>query len=253
MLTLPPLTIPTRPPIYTVPPPTVPPVVITQVPAPTAEHFSFQAPQPQMSFPYQAPPPLNIPPTEQGTPTHAAPAVLLTNIPLENEQEKRMKRMEETIQALQVGTSCPDFGDSDWNLFPGMMLPPKIKIPDFKRYDGTKDPRGAYYSHLLAHTSSFSDLIETGKKLDMGVKLGRIEGPSRKKDGETSKKQTAGTSRRGKDKTIGIVYSGHQASQPISVDYTPTLLTSQAYAHPVHYVQPYQTPQAYFPTSPTVI
>ncbi|PKI48905.1 hypothetical protein CRG98_030681 [Punica granatum] len=87
----------------------------------------------------------------------------------------------------------------------------------------------------------------------MGVKLGRIEGPSRKKDGEISKKQIAGTSRRGKDATIGIVNSGHQASQPISVDYTPALPISQAYAHPVHYVQPYQTPQAYFPALPTVI
>ncbi|PKI75194.1 hypothetical protein CRG98_004418 [Punica granatum] len=48
--------------------------------------------------------------------------------------------------------------------------------------------RGAYYSHLLAHTSSFSNLIEAGKKLDVGVKLGRIEGPSRKKDGEASKR-----------------------------------------------------------------
>ncbi|PKI75095.1 hypothetical protein CRG98_004569 [Punica granatum] len=202
-----------------------------------------------------------------------------------------------------------------------MRLPPKIKIPDFKRYDETIDPRhhlrhyqskmlsywdyeefviqtfqdsltgsvldwfmtlktgdvltwtdlshkfldqhrfcaetpptlldlsmtelfhstlrGAYYSHLLAHTSSFSDIIEAGKKLDMGVKLGRMEGPSRKKDGETSKKQTAGTSRKGKDATVGIVNYGHQASQPISVDYTPALQTSQAYAHPVHYVQPY--------------
>ncbi|PKI50978.1 hypothetical protein CRG98_028629 [Punica granatum] len=325
MLTLPPLTIPTQPPIYTVPPPTVPPVVITQISAPTAEPFSFQAPQTQMSFSYQTPPPLNILPTEPGTPTHAAPAVPPTNIPPENEQEKRMKRMEETIRALQASTSRPDFGDSDWNLFPGMLLPPKIKIPDFKIYDGTKDPRhhlrhyhskmlsywdyeefviqtfqdsltgsaldwfmtlkagdiltwtdlsqkfldqyrfcaetpptlldlsmsemresqtfeayatkwrgkaakhippiterqqvqlfhstlrGAYYSHFLAHTSSFSDLIEARKKLNMGVKLGRIEDPSRKKDGETLKKQTAGISRRGKDATIGIVNSGHQA------------------------------------------
>ncbi|PKI75851.1 hypothetical protein CRG98_003766 [Punica granatum] len=29
--------------------------------------------------------------------------------------------------------------------------------------------------------------------------------------------------------------------------------TSQAYAHPVHYVQSYQVPQAYFPTSPTIM
>ncbi|PKI41982.1 hypothetical protein CRG98_037600 [Punica granatum] len=48
--------------------------------------------------------------------------------------------------------------------------------------------RGAHYSHLLVHTSSFSDLIEAGKKLDMGVKLGRIDDLSRKKDGKASKK-----------------------------------------------------------------
>ncbi|PKI57958.1 hypothetical protein CRG98_021650 [Punica granatum] len=57
--------------------------------------------------------------------------------------------MEETIRALQAGTSHPDFCDSDWNLFPGMLLPPKIKISDFKRYDGTKDPR-----HHLRHYHS---------------------------------------------------------------------------------------------------
>ncbi|PKI56099.1 hypothetical protein CRG98_023513 [Punica granatum] len=278
MLTLPPLTIPTQPPIYTVPPLTVPPVTITQAPAPTAEHFSFQAPQPQMSFTYQAPLPLNIPPTEPGTPTHAAPAVLPTNIPSENEQEKRMKRMEETIRALQADLSqkfldqyrfCvetpPTLLDlsmtemresqtfeayaTEWRGKAAKHIPPIIEQVQLLH----STLRGAYYSHLLAHTSSFSDMIEAGKKLDMGVKLGRIEGSSRKKDGETSKKQTAGTSRRGKDATIGIVNFGHQASQPISVDYTPALPTSQAYAHPVHYVQPYQMPQAYFPTSPTVI
>ncbi|PKI39925.1 hypothetical protein CRG98_039685 [Punica granatum] len=102
MLTLPPLTIPTQSPIYTDLPPTVPPVAITQIPAPAAEPFSFQAPQTQMSVSYQTPPPLNIPPIEPGTPTHAAPAVPPTNFPPENEQEKRMKRMEETIRALQA-------------------------------------------------------------------------------------------------------------------------------------------------------
>ncbi|PKI49029.1 hypothetical protein CRG98_030616 [Punica granatum] len=300
-----------------------PPVAIAQAPVPTADQFPFETPQSQISFSYPAPPPLNIPLTESGTPIQTAPLALPTNIPpkAKNEQEKRIRRMEETIRALQVGNSRLDHGDSDWNLFPGMRLPPKIKIPDFKRYDGTRDPRhhlrhyqskmlsycdykefviqifqdslmgsaldwfmtlkasdrgkaakhippiterqqvqlfhstlrGAYYSHLLAHTSSFSDLIEAGKKLDMGVKLGRIEGPSRKKDGETSKKQIAGTSRRGKDATVGAINSGHQASQPILVDYTPALQTSQAYAHPMHYVQPYQASQAYFPTPLIVI
>ncbi|PKI59654.1 hypothetical protein CRG98_019960 [Punica granatum] len=54
--------------------------------------------------------------------------------------------MEETIRALQAGMSRLDHGDFNWNLFPGMRLPLKIKIPDFKRYDGTKDP-----SHHLRH------------------------------------------------------------------------------------------------------
>ncbi|PKI74808.1 hypothetical protein CRG98_004826, partial [Punica granatum] len=47
--------------------------------------------------------------------------------------------------------------------------------------------RGVYYSHMLAHTSSFSDLIEAGKKLDLGIKLGRMEGPTGKGE-ESSKK-----------------------------------------------------------------
>ncbi|PKI41143.1 hypothetical protein CRG98_038466 [Punica granatum] len=140
---------------------------------------------------------------------------------------------------------------TEWRGRAAKHIPPITERQQVQMFHSTL--RGVYYSHLLAHTSSFSDLIEAGKKLDMGVKLGRIEGPSKKKDGETSKKQTAGTSRRSKDMTIGVVNSEYQASQPISVDYTPALQTSQAYAHLVHYVQPYQTSQAYFPTPPTVI
>ncbi|PKI53829.1 hypothetical protein CRG98_025770 [Punica granatum] len=82
------------------------------------------------------PPSLNIPPSESGTPTQAAPAAPPINIPpeMETEQERRMRRMEETIRALQASTSRPNYGDSNWNLFPGMRLPPKIKILDFKRH-----------------------------------------------------------------------------------------------------------------------
>ncbi|PKI31441.1 hypothetical protein CRG98_048168, partial [Punica granatum] len=104
MNTLPPLTVSMHPPIYTVPPLTVPPVTVAQAPVPTADQFLFQTPQPQISFSYLAPPALNIPPTEPGTPTQVAPPALPTNIPpgVENEQERRIKRMEETIRALQT-------------------------------------------------------------------------------------------------------------------------------------------------------
>ncbi|PKI33282.1 hypothetical protein CRG98_046327, partial [Punica granatum] len=93
--------------------------------------------------------------------------------------------MEETIRALQVGTSRPDFGDSDWNLFPDMLLPPKIKIPDFKRYDGTKDLRHHlrhYHSKMLSYwdyeefvIQTFQDSL-TGSALDwfMTLKAGDI-------------------------------------------------------------------------------
>ncbi|PKI78884.1 hypothetical protein CRG98_000745 [Punica granatum] len=87
MHTLPPLTVLMHPPIYIVPPPTVPPVTIAQAPVPTADQFPFQAPQTQISFSYPAPPPPNIPPTEPGTPTQAAPPTLPTNIPPEAENE----------------------------------------------------------------------------------------------------------------------------------------------------------------------
>ncbi|PKI64545.1 hypothetical protein CRG98_015108 [Punica granatum] len=58
---------------------------------------------------YPAPPPLNIPPTEPGTLTQVSPPALPTNVPPEakNEQERRIKRMEETIRALQAGQRQP--------------------------------------------------------------------------------------------------------------------------------------------------
>ncbi|PKI58222.1 hypothetical protein CRG98_021393 [Punica granatum] len=106
---------------------------------------------------------------------------------------------------------------------------------------------------LLPRTGPANRSLGYGKKLDVGVKLGRIEGPSRKKHGEASMRQIAGTSRKIKDATVGAINSGHQASQPISVDYTPALQTSDSYAHPVHYTQLYPVQQAYFPALPTFI
>ncbi|PKI42156.1 hypothetical protein CRG98_037452, partial [Punica granatum] len=72
--------------------------------------------------------------------------------------------------------------------------------------------KGACYLHLLAHTYSFSNFIDAGKKLDIGVKLGKIEGPAEKKEGESSKKAATGTpsagNRRGRDASVNAVNSG---------------------------------------------
>ncbi|PKI68968.1 hypothetical protein CRG98_010648 [Punica granatum] len=229
----PPVAMPVQPLVYTVLPPTIPTTMSAPAPAHTIELFPSQASQPYMGLSYQGPPPLNIPPLELGMPIQAALVAPLINFlsEIEIEPDMRLKKMEETIKALQVGSSHFDYDDHNLNLFPGMRLPPKIKIPDFKRYDGTRDPR-----HHLCH---YQSLIEARKKLDMGVKLGRIDGPSRKKDGEGSKRQIAGTSKKGKDATVGAVNPGCQTPQPISMDYTPASPTSQAYAHFMHYKQAY--------------
>ncbi|PKI72927.1 hypothetical protein CRG98_006627 [Punica granatum] len=189
----PPMSIPVPAPIYATPPPMVFSAQSPHALAHTSEPLPFQVPQPHISFSYPTLPPLNIPIPEPGMPTQAVPIAPPTNFLPETgtEQEQRLKKMEENIKALQSGGSRLDAGDGDWSLFPGMRLPPKIKVPEFQSeaqqiqlFHSTL--KGAYYLHLLAHTSSFSNLIDAGKKLDIGVKLGKIEGPAEKKEGESS-------------------------------------------------------------------
>ncbi|PKI71141.1 hypothetical protein CRG98_008439 [Punica granatum] len=81
---------------------------------------------------------------------------------------------------------------------------------------------GAYYLHLLAHTSSFSSLIDAGRKLDMGVKLGKIERP---------------TGMEGQDASVNVVSLGRQTPMPYQQQY-PTL--------PINYSAPpaYPPPRA---------
>ncbi|PKI73426.1 hypothetical protein CRG98_006196 [Punica granatum] len=235
------LVIPALPSVYTALPPTVLPVTSAQVLAPTMDSFPFQASQPQISFSYPAPPPLNIPPSEPGTLTRAAPAAPLTNFLPEAKikQVRRMKKMEKTIRALQAGTSRLDYDlsqkfldqyrfcaetaptllelstmemkenhafeayASEWRGKVAKHILPISEIQQVQLFHSTL--KGVYYSHLLSHASSFFGLIEARKKLDMGIKLGRIEGLTKKKEEEVSKKHTIGSSRRAKDTTISVV------------------------------------------------
>ncbi|PKI48634.1 hypothetical protein CRG98_030962 [Punica granatum] len=83
-----------------------------------------------------------VPPTFVSKSEEVVPAAPLINFlpKMETVQERRLKKKEETIKALQAGSSRFDYGDYNWNLFLGMRLPPKIKIPYFTRYDRTRDP-----------------------------------------------------------------------------------------------------------------
>ncbi|PKI35872.1 hypothetical protein CRG98_043737, partial [Punica granatum] len=73
-----------------------------------------------------------------------------------------------------------------WRAQAAKHIPPISEVQQIQLFHSTL--RGVYYSHLLAQTLSFSDLIEAGKKLDLGIKLGRMEEPPGK--GEESSKKT---------------------------------------------------------------
>ncbi|XP_031394689.1 extensin-like [Punica granatum] len=130
-------------PTSAVPPPIIFLPTTAQAPAHTAEPPLYQAPLPHIGLSYQASPPINIAYSEPGTPSYAAPRAPPTNFlpEIETEQERRMKRMEETIKALQAGDPRHSTSCLDSTLFPGMQLPPKVKVLDFQKYDGTTDPR----------------------------------------------------------------------------------------------------------------
>ncbi|PKI68255.1 hypothetical protein CRG98_011335 [Punica granatum] len=365
---------------------------------------------PHADFSHQAPPPINTTFHEPGTPTHAAQFASPTHFfpEADAEQERRSKRMEETIRALQASDARPDARYGDCSLFPGMWLPPKFKdqskhceyhqgapghtldncwrlrdeiqrridsnrltfnavrppnvqanplpdhrpssgpsinmisicvserdeeaqeiplpfvinytpeeptvgftgheaspapfvidVPAWEPYSDSKSPaakdkgkapavedgatpenspfpskkvteeeaeafmkivkiqlfhstlRGVYYSHLLAHTSSFSDLIEAGKKLDLGIKLGRIEDPTNKGE-ESSKKAPAALSsssgRRAKEVSVNAVNTAHHAPQQYSVNLTTTPTTAPTYFPP----PPHHQPQSIYYSAPPV-
>ncbi|OWM76993.1 hypothetical protein CDL15_Pgr011718 [Punica granatum] len=112
--------------------------------------------------------------------------------------------------------------------------------------------------HLLAHTSSFTDLIKAGKKFDMGIKLGRIEDPNRKREGDSSRRNIAGSpagNKKGKETTINVVSPGHQESRPFSMNYAPVPPATKAYGPPsAHYPQqPFSAPPASVSTPQQVV
>ncbi|PKI52581.1 hypothetical protein CRG98_027009 [Punica granatum] len=76
----------------------------------------------------------------------------------------------------------------------------------------------------------------------MGIKLGRIKGPTGKKEAESSKKTNARTSssgsKKGKESSVNAVNPGRQGTPQYSLNFAPALSVTQAYAPPpIHYQQ----------------
>ncbi|PKI63570.1 hypothetical protein CRG98_016039, partial [Punica granatum] len=146
----PPVSIPAPAMAYSVPPPVVFPVSTASAPThlQAAELPSYPSLHPHVGLSYQAPPLIDTTFHEPGMPTHAAQFASPTHFfpEADTEQERRLKKMEETIRALQAGDTRPDARYGDCSLFPAMWLPLKFKFPEFKTYEGTTDPR-----HHLRH------------------------------------------------------------------------------------------------------
>ncbi|PKI60621.1 hypothetical protein CRG98_018971 [Punica granatum] len=64
-----------------------------------------------------------------------------------------------------------------------------------------------------------------GKQVDLGIKLGRIDGPDKRKEGESSKKTTAVTffagGKNGKEAFVNAVNPGSQSAQQYPINFTP--------------------------------
>jgi hypothetical protein len=54
--------------------------------------------------------------------------------------KQKMQQMEETLRAIQGTNAYNSTSFSDLCFFPEMQLPPKFRIPDFHKFNGTSDP-----------------------------------------------------------------------------------------------------------------
>ncbi|PKI73419.1 hypothetical protein CRG98_006189 [Punica granatum] len=127
-------------------------------------------------------------------------------------------------------------------------IPPISEMQQIQLFHSTL--QGVYYSHLLANTSSFSDFIEAEKKLDMGIKLGRMEGLVSKGEGDGSRRTTVEVpsteGRKSKETTVNVVNPGHPGAQHYSMNLTPAPLAAPAYFPP----SPQHQPQSIYYSAP---
>ncbi|PKI70944.1 hypothetical protein CRG98_008677, partial [Punica granatum] len=110
-----------------------------------------------------------------------------------------------------------------WRSEAAKHFPPISEAQQIQMFHGTL--KGAYYSHLMGHKSSFSEMIMAGKLVDLGIKLGRIEGPTKKGEGESSRKiasaATPTSGIRSKEASVNAVNAGHNSPQQYSHFHRP--------------------------------
>ncbi|PKI43526.1 hypothetical protein CRG98_036084 [Punica granatum] len=161
--------------------------------------------------------------------------------------------LELSTMEMAEGQKFEDYA-TNWRSKAAKHFPPICEAQQIQMFHGTL--KGAYYSHLMGHKSTFSEMIMAGKQVDLGIKLGRLEGPTKKGEGESSRKTAAAVAptngRGGKDASINAVNLGHPGSQQYSVNFTPAPPATPAYAPPtVHYPSQHPAQPVYYLAPPT--
>ncbi|PKI53811.1 hypothetical protein CRG98_025817 [Punica granatum] len=141
----------------------------------------------------------------------------------------------------------------DWRSEVAKHFPPFARRNRYRC--STEHSKGAYYSHLMGHKSSFSEMIMAGKQIDLGIKLGRLNGQTKKVEGEYLRKTavaaTLTNSRRGNEASVNAVNLEHPGSQQYSVNFIFAPPATPAYVPPtVHYQTQHPAQPVYYSALP---
>ncbi|XP_031392705.1 uncharacterized protein LOC116204656 [Punica granatum] len=89
---------------------------------------------------------------------------------------------------MAEGQKFEDYA-TNWRLEAAKHFPSICEAQQIQMFHETL--KGAYYSYLMGHKSTFSEMIVARKQVDLGIKLGRIEGPTKGMGEESSRKTLA--------------------------------------------------------------
>jgi len=157
-----------------------PPTLHIPVPPMNAQN-QYSPPSPHRTYPYPHPPPTGANasgfvyttlPTQTTQPTHvpttnvgatsANPVVLDPESSKEASVDNKMLSMlEERLKAVEGAQHYRAMNAVDITLVPGIVIPPKFKVPDFEKYNGTRCPQ----EHLTSYVRKMAAYAHDDKLL----------------------------------------------------------------------------------------
>ncbi|KAL4302462.1 hypothetical protein GQ457_10G004480 [Hibiscus cannabinus] len=86
---------------------------------------------------------------------------VLHRVSMNKKLEERFAKLEEIIRAMQAGNIYGGIDARDLSLVTDLVTPPKFKIPEFEKYDGTTCP----LTHLTMYCRRMTPYLENEKLL----------------------------------------------------------------------------------------